>query len=156
MKTKVLSIILLGASLGLGSCSDYLDMTPTDRASDKLVWSKLDYAEQAVNDFYRYIDYLGVYRDGQCLAGMTEALTDQLKYGSYNYMAKCQIPSEIAYGGSVLTVNYVSTYLGNWGTMYEYVRRVNEGINKLKKYASFGQADEERLEAEMRFFRGYL
>lgn len=54
MKTKVLSIILLGASLGLGSCSDYLDMTPTDRASDKLVWSKLDYAEQAVNDFYRY------------------------------------------------------------------------------------------------------
>ena len=156
MKTKVLSIILLGASLGLGSCSDYLDMTPTDRASDKLVWSKLDYAEQAVNDFYRYIDYLGVYRDGQCLAGMTEALTDQLKYGSYNYMSKCQIPSEIAYGGSVLTVNYVSTYLGNWGTMYEYVRRVNEGINKLKKYASFGQADEERLEAEMRFFRGYL
>ena len=156
MKTKVLSIILLGASLGLGSCSDYLDMTPTDRASDKLVWSKLDYAEQAVNDFYRYIDYLGVYRDGQCLAGMTEALTDQLKYGSYNYMAKCQIPSEIAYGGSVLTVNYVSTYLGNWGTMYEYVRRVNEGINKLKKYASFNQTDEERLEAEMRFFRAYF
>ena len=41
------------------------------RDRDKLVWSKLDYAEQAVNDFYRYIDYLGVYRDGQCLAGMT-------------------------------------------------------------------------------------
>ena len=80
MKTKFISIILLGASLGLGSCSDYLDMTPTDKASDKLVWSKLEYAEQAVNDFYRYIDYLGVYRDGQCLAGMTEALTDQLKY----------------------------------------------------------------------------
>ena len=118
MKTKFISIILLGASLGLGSCSDYLDMTPTDKASDKLVWSKLEYAEQAVNDFYRYIDYLGVYRDGQCLAGMTEALTDQLKYGSYNYMSKCQIPSEIAYGGSVLTVSYVSTYLGNWGTMY--------------------------------------
>ena len=156
MKTKFISIILLGASLGLGSCSDYLDMTPTDKASDKLVWSKPEYAEQAVNDFYRYIDYLGVYRDGQCLAGMTEALTDQLKYGSYNYMSKCQIPSEIAYGGSVLTVSYVSTYLGNWGTMYEYVRRVNEGINKLKKYASFGQTEQERLEAEMRFFRGYL
>ena len=156
MKTKFISIILLGASLGLGSCSDYLDMTPTDKASDKLVWSKLEYAEQAVNDFYRYIDYLGVYRDGQCLAGMTEALTDQLKYGSYNYMSKCQIPSEIAYGGSVLTVSYVSTYLGNWGTMYEYVRRVNEGLNKLKKYASFGQTEQERLEAEMRFFRGYL
>ncbi|MCS2968914.1 hypothetical protein NXW94_30060 [Bacteroides ovatus] len=29
-------------------------------------------------------------------------------------------------------------------------------INWGKKYASFGQTDEERLEAEMRFFRGYL
>ncbi|MCS2687425.1 hypothetical protein NXV15_24115 [Bacteroides thetaiotaomicron] len=28
--------------------------------------------------------------------------------------------------------------------------------NKLKKYASFGQTEQERLEAEMRFFRGYL
>lgn len=128
-------------------------MTPTDKASDKLVWSKLEYAEQAVNDFYRYIDYLGVYRDGQCLAGMTEALTDQLKYGSYNYMSKCQIPSEIAYGGSVLTVSYVSTYLGNWGTMYEYVTAVSTKVHKTKKYATFGQTEQERLEAEMRFFR---
>ena len=32
--------------------------------------------------------------------------------------------------------------------MYEYVRRVNEGLNKLKKYASFGQTEQERLEAE--------
>ncbi|MCS2764068.1 hypothetical protein NXV13_30150 [Bacteroides ovatus] len=46
MKTKASSIILFGASLGLGSCSDYLDMTPADRASDKLVWSKLDYADR--------------------------------------------------------------------------------------------------------------
>ena len=88
MKTKVLSIILLGASLGLGSCSDYLDMTPTDRASDKLVWSKLDYAEQAVNDFYRYIDYLGVYRDGQCLAGMTEALVPTIIWLNVRYLVK--------------------------------------------------------------------
>ncbi|MCS3358250.1 hypothetical protein NXW00_28440 [Bacteroides thetaiotaomicron] len=35
-------------------------------------------------------------------------------------------------------------------------RRVNEGLNKLKTYASFGQTEQERLEAEMRFFRGYL
>lgn len=76
MKTKVLSIILLGASLGLGSCSDYLDMTPTDRASDKLVWSKLDYAEQAVNDFYRYIDYLGVYR-GWTMFGRNDRSSDR-------------------------------------------------------------------------------
>ena len=75
MKTKVLSIILLGASLGLGSCSDYLDMTPTDRASDKLVWSKLDYAEQAVNDFYRYIDYRSL--QGWTMFGRNDRSSDR-------------------------------------------------------------------------------
>ena len=56
MKTKVLSIILLGASLGLGSCSDYLDMTPTDRASDKLVWSKVEDLDKADKEVDLYID----------------------------------------------------------------------------------------------------
>ena len=79
MKTKVLSIILLGASLGLGSCSDYLDMTPTDRASDKLVWSKLDYAEQAVNDFYRYIDYLAYIIHSGFISGYQNRYGDNLK-----------------------------------------------------------------------------
>ncbi|MCS2305578.1 hypothetical protein NXX42_00190 [Bacteroides thetaiotaomicron] len=31
---------------------------------------------------------------------------------------------------------------GNWGTMYEYAP-FNEGLNKLKKYASFGQTEQD-------------
>ena len=122
-----------------------------------MVWSNVENAELAVNDYYRYIDYLSVFNTGQCLAGSTDALTDQLKYGSYNYNAYCLIPSEIAYGGAVLIASYVDTYLGNWTTMYEYIRRVNEGIYNLHKYGESISADDKaRLEAEMRFFRGYL
>lgn len=156
MKKKTLYAIILGASMSAASCTSFLDMTPTDSTSDRLVWSTVEYAELAVNDFYRYIDYLSGFNTGQCLAGMTEALTDQLKYGSYNYNSYCRISSEMAYGGAVLTASYVDTYLGNWSTMYEYIRRVNEGIYNLHRYGTFDPADMERIEAEMRFFRGFL
>ena len=149
--------MLLGVAMSAVSCSDFLDMTPTNAVSDKMVWSNAENAELAVNDYYRYIDYLSVFNTGQCLAGSTDALTDQLKYGSYNYNSYCLIPSEIAYGGSVLIASYVDTYLGNWTTMYEYIRRVNEGIYNLHKYGESISADDKaRLEAEMRFFRGFL
>ena len=157
MKNKTLYAMLLSLAMSAVSCSDFLDMSPTNAVSDKMVWSNVENAELAVNDYYRDIDYLSVFNTGQCLAGSTDALTDQLKYGSYNYNAYCLIPSEIAYGGAVLIASYVDTYLGNWTTMYEYIRRVNEGIYNLHKYGESISADDKaRLEAEMRFFRGYL
>lgn len=156
MKTKIISSILLGVLLSLASCNDYLDMTPTDKISDKLTWSKVEYAELAINNFYHDINYFGSFGGGQCSAGQTEGLTDIFKYSSMTYNAHMYIPNEIAYGGGVLTANYVSVYLGNWGTVYEKVRRVNEGIYNLKKFGTLGEEDSKRLEAEMRFFRAQL
>src|SRR5699024_2624124 len=92
----------------------------------------------------------------QCVAGETEALTDQLKYGSYNYNSLCFIPSEIAYGGSNLTATYVDAFLGYWGSCYIAVRRTNKEIPPQKKYGTLAESDAVRLEAEMRFVRAYL
>ena len=156
MKTKIIIALLLGSSLCFTACNEYLDMTPTDKVSDKLMWSKVEYAELAINNFYSYINYFGNFSDGQCSAGKTEGLTDIFKYSSMTYNAHMYIPNELAYGGSVLTTNYVAVYLGNWSTVYEDVRRVNEGISNLKKYGTFSDDDTNRLEAEMRFFRGLL
>lgn len=142
-------------ALSFTSCNDFLDMKPTDKPSDKLIWSKLEYAELAVNDFYEDINLLGNYNDGQCLAGMTEALTDVFKYGSTTYNAYCYIPSEMSYGGTVLSPTYVDTYLGTWSKLYEPVRRVNEAISLLHKYAEFDVNDRLRIEAELRFFRAF-
>ena len=148
--------MLLGAMLGLVSCNNYLTLKPTDSASDKLVWSNPTYAQLAVNDFYHYLYYLGNFGSGDCSAGMTEALTDEFKYGSANYNAMCYIPSEISYGGSTLTANYVDVYLGNWSTDYSYICRINEAIYKMKKYSSFTDAETKSLMGQMRFFRGYI
>lgn len=157
MKSKILTTILLSGALLFSSCDDYLDMAPTDSASDKVVWSNVKNAELVINDFYNYIDYLGNYRTGQSTAGMTEGFTDILKYGSMTYNANAFIPNELSYGGTVLTASYVSVYLGNWATMYEYIRYVNQALSDLRKWG--GSLDEKefaRLEAEIRFFRAWL
>ena len=37
MKTKIIGLFIVGASFGLSSCNDFLDMTPTDSISDKVM-----------------------------------------------------------------------------------------------------------------------
>ena len=88
---------------------------------------------------------------------MTDALTDQIKYGSYLYNSMCFIPSEIAYGGSTLTANYVDVYMGAWGSLYGALRRTNEAIYNLHTLGTnLSEADRIRLEAELRLVRGWL
>ncbi len=156
MKTKILSAILLGSSLCFTACNDFLDLSPTAAVSDKLVWSKVEYAELAINNYYHYINTYGQFSNGQSTAGLTEAFTDIFKYSSMTYNSLMYIPNEVAYGGSVLTQSYVDAYMGMWGNGYIFVRRINEGLANLKKYSDFSEEDTNRLEAEMRFFRAMI
>ena len=153
MKTRYIIAGLLIAASGLTSCNSFLDIDPTDQASDKLVWSNTKYAELAINYFYADIPYLGSFNNYQCLAGLTEGLTDEFKYGNMNYNSECYIPNEISYGGIVLTPSYTDTYMGVWETTYEEIRRVNEALAKLKN-SSFDESVKKQYEGELRFFRG--
>lgn len=103
IKNLILTVSGIAVAMGVSSCNSFLDMTPTDSVSDKMLWKTTANAEYGVNYIYSYILDMADANSGQCAAGMTDALTDQLKYGSYNFNALCYIPSEIAYGGSVLT-----------------------------------------------------
>ena len=113
MKNLYKGILLLFASLGIVSC-DFLDLTPPDRVSDKVIWETTQSAEYSINYLYSYIYDVTM---SQSSAGQTEAFTDQMKYGSYNYNSMCFIPSEIAYGeATTFSAGYVDAYLGYWGT----------------------------------------
>ena len=129
MKNIYKAILSAVLALGLSSCTSFLDMTPTDSVSSKVMWENTKNAEYHVNYLYSYVyDVLM----NQCVAGQTEALTDMLKYGSYNYNALCYIPSEIAYGAATtLTTSYVDAYLGYWGSWYGGIAKVNKAINSL-------------------------
>lgn len=146
-------ILILSAALCLTSCNSYLDMTPTDRVSAKTMWENTANAEYAVNYLWTYIWDLN---SSPTVIGLTESLTDEMKYTSYNYNALCYIPSEASYGGQILTAGYVDSYFGQWGTLYEAIRKTNEGLNYLKAYGQMSPEDKVRLEGELRFLRGYF
>ena len=155
MKKNILALATAVAMLSATACTKMLDLTPKDSISDKVMWATLPSAEYAVNSIYTYI--YDIYVSYPCVAGATEALTDQLKYGSYLYNSLCFIPSEIAYGGNTLTANYVDVYLGAWGSLYGAVRRTNEAISNLHNLGKdLEQADQERLEGELRLMRAWL
>lgn len=141
------------AAATLASCNDFLDITPTDKVTDKVMWSNVSNAELAVNYFYNNIGSFGSFGTYQSSIGMTEGLTDEMKYGNYLYFAQCRIPSEFSYGGAILTPSYVDSYMGVWGSTYEQIRRVNEALGYLHS-SGFSEADSKRLEGELRFFRG--
>lgn len=149
---KILKSILAASAICLTSCTGLLDMTPTDRVSDKVIWESTQNAEYSINYIYSYIIDV---TQSQSQAGMIEALTDQMKYGSYNYNSMCFIPSEIAYGVSP-SAAYFDAYMGYWGTWYSAIRRVNQSISELKQYGQMSDADKVRLEAELRFMRAFL
>ena len=162
MKTKILGCLFTtAAALSMVSCSDFLDTTPTDSASDKLIWSKYEYAQLQANYMYEDLNLINGYGDGtgctrDCFIGLSESLTELFKYGGYNYTSMNRIPSEFAYGtASTLTKSYVDSYLGCWGSMYRYISTANQSISNLHKYGTFADEQKAEIEAEFRFFRAF-
>lgn len=146
-------VFILTATLLMVSCNNVLDLTPTDRVSAKTMWETTTNAEYSINHLYSYI---WGYNSAPTSLGLTESLTDELKYTSYNYNSMAYIPSEFSYGGATLTASYVDVYLGMWGSLYVAIRETNEAISYLHAYGQMEAADQNRLEAELRFLRGYF
>ena len=153
MKKILATIFSAALLLAAAGCDAYLDMTPTSSVSSKTIWETTESAEYSVNYIYTYIWDLN---SAPTVIGLTEALTDEMKYTSYNYNAMCYIPSEMAYGSATLTNTYVDAYLGYWGTLYTAIRRTNEGLSYLESYGMMNDEDKTRLKAELCFLRGYF
>ncbi|MBO4468878.1 MAG: RagB/SusD family nutrient uptake outer membrane protein, partial [Bacteroidales bacterium] len=153
---RQLTIICLVASVFAGvSCNSLLDLTPRDRVSDIVMWNDVQSAEYAVNDIVSYT--YNIFASWPSSVGMTEAFTDEFKYGSYVNFAYALIPSQVAYGGTNLTNNFVDVYLGCWGSLYSAVRRTNEALDNLHTLGTkLSAADAQRLEGELLLMRGWL
>lgn len=161
MKTRICSLALLAGVLSTSTgCSDYFNsLAPTDAVTDKMVWTDPDYATLYANNFYTYIHNFGQFGSWQCYPGITDGLTDTFKFGSPaenmtgNYYG---IANRFLYGIDGQTSSSAAFYLSNWNSYYEAVRRVNEFLFSMEKYANFDEETTLRFQAEARFFRGML
>ena len=157
MKKLINIIPLLFAAASMTGCNDWLDMSPTDKVSDKIVWSEEAYIKQYVNGFYPYISRYGAFETGDSAVGNTEGLTETLKYGTMTAGTNVGFPNTIAYAEGGLSAATAAFHFSTWSTTYERIRRVNEFLSGLAQYGSWlDEASYNRYRAEARFFRGYL
>lgn len=146
--------ILIALTLALTvSCSGVLDLTPTSSVSSRTMWENTANAEYSVNYLFTFFWNYNAY---PTQLGLTEALTDELKYTSYNFNAMAYIPSYISYGGTTVKAQTYDVYLGKWGSLYTNIRQANEALSYLKEFGQMSAEDKVRLEAEIRLVRGFL
>lgn len=141
-------------ALGLVSCNDFLDLTPTDKVSDKSAWESQALTDLYINNFYEYLSLYGQFGDQQFQGNLTEGLTETLKYGSpiqgnragdSNYMVFT--PETMSSAGSILDC---------WSNTYTRVRRINEFLSSMQKYSTYSAEVNLLYEAQARFFRAFL
>lgn len=146
MKKSIL-YILVGATLALGSCSDFLDKNPTDQLSTSLFWQSKSDFDNALTAVYGSLQR-DMYSSG---APNWDALTDN-GYGQHNYYGSNAIVQGNIFpsSGGYISDIYTSSYQG--------IARVNTFLDKLGTYegSDISETLRSQMEAEARFVRGYF
>lgn len=145
------TILILSAVSLLNACK--IDVVPTDRYSDEVIWSDEASIELYVNGLYQEFRrfQFGTFPIGYDNA--TDALTDIMKYtstsagnGTVNILAS-----------NASRVSAASPSLNYWNNGYTRIRRINEFLHGLNtQETSLDEAEKARYEAEARFVRGYV
>ncbi|HLT87739.1 MAG TPA: RagB/SusD family nutrient uptake outer membrane protein [Sphingobacterium sp.] len=150
---KKIIYVLLTLPFVMG-CGDFLDPDPTDRLSDKLFWENEKSTDLYLNSLYTYIPDYGNFGEGQFNGGLlTEGMTSMLKYGSYS--AGGGNANRIVLDPFFVTADQ-SQGLVIWSTSYNRIRRVNEFINGMVKFATYPDETKLQYEAQARFIRAFL
>ena len=150
-------LLILGISIctffSFFSCD--MDITPTNEYTDKIIWEDSTNIELYINELYSTFrtfqfgamsNYIG---DGNS----TDALSDIVKYTSVT-PGKGTVNKISTNPSIVSSANPIMNY---WAEGYERIRRVNEFIDGINKYASgLSEGKKTQYEAEARFIRGYV
>jgi len=142
------------AVIFFSSCSDWLDLTPTDKVTDKVVWENESSVDLYVNGFYIYLHQYGQFGDKQFMGSLTESLTSTFKYGSYALGHKAGHPNNYVFNPEVITS--ASCLYSNWDDAYNKIRRMNEFLHSMELYSSFPDDVNTKWEAQIRFFRAFI
>jgi len=155
MKKIFMRFLYMGMiAILLSSCSDWLDLTPTDQLTDKVVWENEVSVDLYVNGFYTYLSQYGQFGSQQFEGSLTESLTNTFKYGSYALGHKAGHPNNYVFDPS--TVTPTNCFYSNWNDGYNKIRRMNEFLHSMELYSNFPEAVTMKWEAQVRFFRAFI
>ncbi len=152
--TSIFIAVLTLSLIGFSSCSDWLDLMPTDSLTDKVVWEDEGSVDLYVNGFYTYLHQYGQFGTRQFEGSLTESLTNTFKYGSYALGHKAGHPNNYVFNPSAITT--ATVFYGNWSDGYNKIRRMNEFLHSMELYSDFPEELNTRWEAQVRFFRAFI
>lgn len=143
------------AALLLFGCKKTIDFLPTNAYNEAVVWENEESVKLYINSFYRIFTEYFQYGNNPIGSDATlaDGLSDILKYSS-------NAPGEGTANLIMTQENYTSVsanHFSVWNNAYAWNRRILEFLEDLPKYASkFSPEVQKRMEAEVRFFRGYI
>lgn len=150
---KGIITLALGA-VALSGCNSFLDTTPSDRVSDKLVWTSTGYTDLYINNFYEYLSVYGQFGTAQFNGSLTEGLTNTFKYGSASPGSKAGDSNDYVFYPDKLMPS--GNLMNIWDGTYTRIRRINEFLDSQDKYSTYSEEVNLRYEAQARFFRAFL
>jgi hypothetical protein len=154
MKKYLLFITVACAMIGFTGCNDFLTPAPTDKYSASVAFSSENNAELYMNSFYPVVSYYGLFGSAYLSGCMyTDGLTNIIKTAGSTIGSNGAIANMYATMPSLITPDQNS--LDIWTNAYYYIRMTNQYLDGLKA-SSLEATVKTRLEAECRFFRGYL
>lgn len=149
MKRNII-IYVLSISIFASSCS--IDLVPTNRYTEEVIWDSDNSIELYVNGLYTEFRTFEFGRFPIGYDNATDGLTDIMKYtseasgnGTVNILAS----DASRYTATTPGISY-------WASAYTRIRRINEFIHGLKNYSKLDENQQVIYEAEARFIRGYV
>lgn len=149
MKTKLKYIYLSAATcfaLSLGSCSDFMDLTPEDQYDEAVVWSDAELVRTVVNDIYGYVQH-----------GSEEvnssAMTDDAFFTHVYGTRDC---NEATVSGSNLGWYDRGDCPFQWTNRYKGIYRANLFLKNIDNVPPKTGVNLDVLKGEVYFLRAYL
>lgn len=147
---KLFFLALLAISFGalttVTSCSDFMDLTPTDEYDEEMVWSDAALVQAYINDIYAYV------RHGSEESNTT-ALTDDA-YFTHDY--GCKAVNEATISASDIGWYDETNCPFNWERAYKGIYEANSVLENLPNVPESVGYDLGTMEGEAHFLRAFL
>jgi starch-binding outer membrane protein, SusD/RagB family len=144
----VISIFLFGA------CSEeYLNPEPRTVYTETEIWKTMENTYLYINGFYKPIYEYGPFGSKYAGVALNDGFSDIVKYHQH-VMGPNGGDVNKTILSSVISPN--NPVLSDYSYEYNRIRRINEFLFGLENYATYDEADKTLMEAQARFFRGFL
>jgi len=151
IKHQYIIISLLLLLVGCGE--EYLNPEPRNVYTEAEIWKSLENTYLYINGFYKPIYEYGPYGSKYAGVSLNDGFSDIVKYHQH-----VMGPNGGDVNKTILNpiISPNSVVLSDYTYEYNRIRRINEFLYGLENYVTYSQEDKLMMEAQARFFRGFL